>query len=330
MAPVNVIPALMPGQSIQDWGRLFKRATALFASEKQKIDSLPVYVCRNEGEVEIALLVVEENTDDNLDKALKRLSELVDGKPSRVLAAQKFFECPVTGELKTTFFILKKLGKEAEFSNDVVLLRFLSLLPSGVKFYEDNKTKIKAAMTDADLLEMFALLQPQLDKAQNHTKQETQIIIKQEKDDGFVFAADSEENLRPIDYTGELDALKGELDSIKHYLLDQNEENWAEERECDETEEVYYAYGAQNRQKSTRRCYICDRQGHMATQCFKRKCRACGKMGHSTHECEEKKSGGYSGGYSRGSSSSMGHPEGQSRGNRQRPQQKDSGRRANL
>ena len=333
MAPVNVIPALMPGQSIQDWGRLYKRATALFASDKQKIDSLPVYVCRNEGEVEIALLVVEENTDGDLDKALKRLSELVDGKPSRVLAAQKFFECPVTGERKTTFFILKKLGKEAEFSNDVVLLRFLSLLPSGVKFYEDNKSKIKAAMTDAELLEMFALLQPQLDKAQKQTKQETQIIIKQEKDDGFVFAADSEENLRPVDYTGELDALKGELDSIKHYLLDQNEGNWAEERECDETEaeEVYYAYnGAQNRQKSTRRCYICDRQGHMATQCFKRKCRACGKLGHSTHECEEKKSGGYSGGYSRGSSSSMGHPEGQSRGNRQRPQQKDNGRRANL
>ena len=166
MAPVNVIPALMPGQSIQDWGRLYKRATALFASDKQKIDSLPVYVCRNEGEVEIALLVVEENTDGDLDKALKRLSELVDGKPSRVLAAQKFFECPVTGERKTTFFILKKLGKEAEFSNDVVLLRFLSLLPTGVKFYEDNKSKIKAAMTDAELLEMFALLQPQLDKAQ--------------------------------------------------------------------------------------------------------------------------------------------------------------------
>ena len=169
MAPVNVIPALMPGQSIQDWER-YKRATALFASDKQKIDCLPVYVCRNEGEIEIALLVVEEDPED-LDKALERLSELVDGKPSRVLAAKKFFEFSVTGELKTTFFILKKLGKEAEFPNDVVLLRFLGLLPSGVKFYEDNKEKIKLTMTDVELLAMFALLQPQLDKAQNQTKQ---------------------------------------------------------------------------------------------------------------------------------------------------------------
>ena len=84
-------------------------------------------------------------------------------------------------------------------------------------------------MTDLDLLAMFALLQPQLDKAQNQTKQETQINIKQEKDDGFVFAAGSEKNRRSIDHTGELDALKGELDSIKHYLLDQHEENWTEE-----------------------------------------------------------------------------------------------------
>ena len=120
VTPVNVIPALMPGQSINDWGRLYKRATALFASDKQKIDSLPVYVCRNEGEVEIALLVVEEEQED-LDKALKRLSELIDGKPSRVLAAKKFFESSVTGELKTTFFILKKLGKEAELTNGSIL-----------------------------------------------------------------------------------------------------------------------------------------------------------------------------------------------------------------
>ena len=131
---------------------------------------------------------MEEDPED-LDKALERLSEVVDGKPSRVLAANKFFEFSVTGELKTTFFILMKLGKEAEFPNDVVLLRFLVLLPSGVKFYDDNKGKIKPAMTDLDLLAMFALLQPQLDKAQNQTKQETQINIKQEKDDGFVFAA---------------------------------------------------------------------------------------------------------------------------------------------
>ena len=60
--------------------------------------------------------------------------------------------------------------------------------------------------------------------------QETQIILKQEKDNGLVLVADSEENRRSIDHTGELDALKGELDSIKHYLLDQHEENWTEEK----------------------------------------------------------------------------------------------------
>ena len=68
-----------------------------------------------------------EEAPENLDKALERLSEVVDGKPSWVLAANKFFEFSVTGELKTTFFILMKLGKEAEFPNDVVLLRFLVL-----------------------------------------------------------------------------------------------------------------------------------------------------------------------------------------------------------
>ena len=325
VTPVNVIPALMPGQSINDWGRLYKRATALFASDKQKIDSLPVYVCRNEGEVEIALLVVEEEQED-LDKALKRLSELIDGKPSRVLAAKKFFESSVTGELKTTFFILKKLGKEAELTNDVILLRFLGLLPSGVKFYDDNKAKMKAEMTDAELLELFALLQPRLDTAQNVIKKEPEMRIKQEKEDGFVFAADSEgstENQRPLDHTEELDALKGELNSIKHYLLDQHEENWTEETVGEETEEVYYGAQKQRSMNSTRKCFICDRQGHFAAQCFKRKCMACGKLGHSTNECEEN-SGRYSKGYSGG------HSGGHSRGQKQRQTQKDSGRRANL
>ena len=144
--PVNVIPALMPGQSINDWGRLYKRATALFASDKQKIDSLPVYVCRNEGEVEIALPVVEEEQED-LDKAVKRLSELIDGKPSRVLAAKKFFESSVTGELKTTF--LKKLRKEAELTNDVILLRFLGLMPGRAETRErssDQSEEIRCSL----------------------------------------------------------------------------------------------------------------------------------------------------------------------------------------
>ena len=97
-------------------------------------------LCRNEGEVEIALLVVEEEQED-LDKAVKRLSELIDGKPSRVLAAKKFFESSVTGELKTTFFILKKLGKEAELTNDVILLRFLGLMPGRAETRERSSAQ---------------------------------------------------------------------------------------------------------------------------------------------------------------------------------------------
>ena len=36
-----------------------------------------------------------------------------------------------------------------------------------------------------------------------------------------------------------------------------------------------------------RKCLICNRQGHIAAQCFKRECMACGELGHSPNECEE-------------------------------------------
>ena len=48
---------------------------------------------------------------------------------------------------------------------------------------------MKAEMTDAELLELFALLQPRLDTAHNVIKKEPEMRIKQEKEEGFVFAA---------------------------------------------------------------------------------------------------------------------------------------------
>ena len=104
------VPALAPNQRLDDWAKIYKTATAGLDTEKRKVDYLPLYICRNEGEREIAFLATKEKT---LDEALAVISELIEGKPSPVETTRRFFDFNTADrskDLKSVFFSLRPEG----------------------------------------------------------------------------------------------------------------------------------------------------------------------------------------------------------------------------
>ena len=279
------VPALAPGQRVEDWGKIYTLACACLDTEKKKIDLLPLYICRDDSERDVAYLATQKDT--SLVAALTRCSELIDGKPSLVESTRRFFNFNAedkSKDLKSVFFSLRTLGDAALVTKDLVMLRFLGLVPSGERFYEDNKDDFVPEMTDDKMIELFGKLKPKLDQAA--TKRD--IIVKQERSrEGYVFTASDEE----AGWTEVVENLKGELNSIKDYLNDKDDKEempasaggTAKESEA----EAYYANQAK---KDRRRCYICNKTSHLAAQCFRRKCDSCGKTGHSAQECWSGKS----------------------------------------
>jgi len=296
MNQLSLIP-LAPNQRIEEWSKIYKTATAGLDSEKKKIDYLPLYVCRNEGEREIAFLATKEDT---LDKAFKKITELIEGKASLVESTRRFFAfntSDVSLDLKSIFFKLRALGDEAKITKDVVMLRFLGLVAAGEKFYDENKGDFKAEMTDAKMLELFVKLQPKLNvaEAKREATIKKEINVKQERTgDGYVFTA--EEESMPA-WVETMEDLRGELNSIKDYLIDKDEED--EPPDNDSTKEpsedgAFYVKQGRNSRRRTP-CEICGKISHFAAQCFRRKCDMCHRTGHSAHECNAGKSKPYYG-----------------------------------
>lgn len=284
------VPALAPNQRIEDWAKIYKTATAGLDTEKKKVDYLPLYICRNEGEREIAFLATEEDT---LDKALAKISELIEGKPSPVETTRRFFDFNTADrskDLKSVFFSLRALGDAAAVTKDIVMLRFLGLVPAGERFFEENKASFIPEMTDAQLLALFIKFQPKLNQAsiKRETISNNVGNVKQERSgDGYVFTTEEEGNMNTASppWLETMENMRGELNSIKDYLIDKDEEAEPDNetpREPSEAEAFYIKQASKER----KRCYICDKTSHFAAQCFMRKCEVCKRTGHSAHECK--------------------------------------------
>ena len=290
------VPALAANQRIEDWAKIYKTATAGLDSEKKKVDYLPLYICRNDGEREIAFLATKEKT---LDEALAVISELIEGKPSPVETTRRFFNFNTADrskDLKSMFFSLRALGDAANVTKDIVMLRFLGLVPAGERFYEVNKESFVAEMTDAQLLALFVKFQPKLNEASakrenanvSNTNNVSNIVKQERSGDGYVFTTEEEGNKNTPPWIETMENLRGELNSIKDYLIDKDEEAEPDNetsREPSESEAFYIKQAGKER----KRCYICNKTSHFAAQCFMRKCEVCKRTGHSASECRSGK-----------------------------------------
>ena len=96
------------------------------------------------------------------------------------------------------FFSLRALGDAANVTKDIVMLRFLGLVPAGERFYEVNKESFVAEMTDAQLLALFMKFQSKLNevsaKRENVSNSVSNIVKQKRSGDGDVFTTEEESN----------------------------------------------------------------------------------------------------------------------------------------
>ena len=92
-------------------------------------------------------------------------------------------------------FSLRALGDSSNITKDIVMLRFLGLVPAGEQFYNKNKQSFVPEMTDTQLLVLIVKLQPKL----NETSVKRESIsnnVKQERlGDGYVFSTEEESRM---------------------------------------------------------------------------------------------------------------------------------------
>jgi len=265
MGPINA-PILAHGESIADWRRKYTAATATLPKEQQ-IAILPSCVNRTRGETEIAHLAAEETT---LKAALDKIAQLIDGKISIVKLTNAFFEVSSKDkDITSLFFELQAAGKACEVNNSLVMIRFCGLVSDGERFYEDNKAKIKAEMTDADMLELFQLAKAKL------VDTPTQVKVKIEKD--YVWTASEE----PPQWATEI---QERLDEIERQTGQSSYNEHEQSSNSDDDESVNYVNQRQNT-KEKFKCYICKKKGHLADRCFKRECKQCKGLGHDKKDC---------------------------------------------
>ena len=272
------IPHLKKNQRIRDWRKLYVAATEGL-TENQKKAYLRLYGGRDEGEKGIVDICAGKDT---LKDALDEMELLIDGQPSRVELANEFFDAkPIATNfagLTSFFFDILRSGKLANITNDLILMRYLKYIKRGIRFYEENEDKIKANMTEADLMALFKKLQAKL-KAE---VSDNNLTIKQEPmEESFVFQAEASTDClekRP----------KWAEDMLKDLV-------YVRER-LEPTVEVYAGQSAGSRggrqnfnsNHSNVKCYACNRMGHFARNCTVR-CQACNGTGHNQSVCPNSK-----------------------------------------
>ena len=234
----------------------------LLDTEKKKVDYLPLYICRNEGEREIAFLATKEKT-------LAVISELIEGKLSPVETSRRFFDFNTSDrskDLKSVFFSLRALGDSANIIKDVVMLRFLGLVPAGEQLYNENKESFVPEMTDTQLLALFVKFQPKLNKASVKRESISNNVKQERSGDGYVFTTEEESNMNTPPWIETMENLRGELNSIKDYLNDKDEEVEPDNETPKEPSEAE-AFYVKQASKERKRCYICDKTSQVPFCC---------------------------------------------------------------
>ena len=275
------IPKLQPGQKVRDWRRLYIAATAL-VTEKQQINLLPAYGARDAGEILIAESCTAKTT---IVAALNELESLIDGTLTPLNSFKDFWACkPVKNgynELIAFYFVLTNEGKAAKIPNDMVMMRYLNFVPGSEKIFKDHKELFVAAMTTANMAQVFTDVKKKLTTTQSRDNNGLERQIKQETNE-YVFAAEEEEDEKPPAWAR---SMMEELNYVKKQVFDDTDDN-----------QVLYNSPSQNfkgqggnRPNQKYRCWTCNRIGHRAEACRERLCSNCGMRGHHEKDCYSKK-----------------------------------------
>ena len=263
------IPHLTVGQSVREWRRRYLAATATL-TEAQKKSMIPAYVFSS-----YVLLAETAIKEDTLEKALSLLEELIDGTVGRVSSVNDFWDLKPASrsytDIVSYFFLLQSEADIAKITPDMLLLKYLKVIPDGEKIYDDNADKFKPDMDAAAVVDIFKIAKDKLTTLKKSTS--TPQIIKKEKEDFDVFVADEMPRWA--------EELKEGLQNVQGMLGMFQEED---DRNNDGEDDVMYNKPTQADGKD-RKCWICLENGHYTNRCNKRKCVRCGKEGHHEKKC---------------------------------------------
>lgn len=268
------IPHLRAGQKIKDYKRLFKSATVSY-KESEKLGCLPIYIHRTAGESELAYQATEK---DSIDLAFKFLEDIIDGPPCEYLEAADFFAKKPEGEsmdaIRSYFFELYEVSKRANITTDVFLKRFLSELPLGKQIYDANKDKIKVGLSNDEVTAVFQVVMEKLQKKMKREKVEI-------KEEPFVFNVNQSAVKEQVPQWA-----RDMQEQLSQLQLQVSSELLHEDQESDEDTNAYPMRYSKPAQGTSKRCFVCNKPGHLARECYSRRCEGCGKKGHSKGECQ--------------------------------------------
>lgn len=265
------IPNLKPEQKVRDWRTLYTAATSLL-TEAQQIAHLPIAVDRSLADQKWASEATKKKT---LKGALDELELRLDGKKTKFQAMTDFFKLQpgstiTPANVSDFFFSALEAGKAAAITNDAIAIKFLQDIPGGSKLFAEKEEKIKADMTDDDLIKLFDYVKEKLQK-----KAKT---AAEERPTSSFMAVESEPVPRwARDLREQVAALESAIQSFSSTDSGTEEQNRA-----------YYAKKGGKKFKrplQLKPCGICGKNNHTEQKCFKRVCSNCSGTGHDAEKC---------------------------------------------
>ena len=267
MQAATHLPKLQVGQTAAEWRVLFEAAVALIKEEKENIKLLPLAINRSSSDRAWA---VRAKSKDTLREALDELVFLIDGHPSRLVAAGNFFsvrpnETLTQANLAEYFFKVLDSGKTAGMNFDVIAIKFLQHVPHGHKTYTEWEARINAGLDEAGVISIFYSVRNHLSSRGESASQ-----IKGVKAD--VFNVQKEE-VMPRWAKG----LAEEVNELKRKITIPKHQEPLSDSSCSSEHELFKV-------ETMDVCNICGKSNHEAKNCFKRKCKKCTGNGHDAEK----------------------------------------------
>ena len=279
------IPALKKDDKVEEWGKQYLAATALLNAE-QRPSLFPMYAGKHASEGEKSMIEIAANQGD-IKKALEEFEILRDGEPHKLSLIDRYYKMePLSIGLKSFFFELLHVGRKAEISPYMILLRFLSLCPRGKKLFDDNKTSISEDMTETQAVALYKKIAPKL-KDSGGSSDIAACQIKEEEQSTFLASE--------MEMPEWAKKLSEEVHGMRRTMESQSSLTQSDEQSESDNETWYVnnrpTKSGKNFSKSSLVCRSCDKVGHKAIDCFT-KCYTCKGSGHSSKVCPTKKGKG--------------------------------------